>query len=66
MMVMGALAVLHRQQLRPRVGMAWLATPLAATAFARNARFVALAVAGGWFERVARIAANALLQAGQY
>jgi hypothetical protein len=45
--------------------MAWLATPLAATAFARDARFESLAVAGGWFGRVARVAADALPQAGQ-
>jgi len=32
-MIMGLLAAFHRQQLRPRTGMAWLATPLAANAF---------------------------------
>ncbi len=64
-MVMGALAALHRQQLRPRAGMAWLATPLAATAFPFQGRLESLAVAGGWLGRVARIAADALSQAGQ-
>ena len=32
--------------------MAWLATPLAATAFALQGRLESLAVAGGWFGRV--------------
>jgi hypothetical protein len=45
--------------------MAWLATPLAATAFPFQGRIESLAVAGGWFGRVARIAADALSQAGQ-
>ena len=62
---MGLLAAFHWQQLWPGSGMAWLATLLAATAFARDARFEALAVAGGWFGRVTRIAADALPQAGQ-
>ena len=64
-MIMGILAAFHWQQLWPNSWMAWLATPLAATAFARDAHFAALAVAGGWFGRVTRIAANALPQAGQ-
>ena len=59
------LAAFHWQQLWPNSWMAWLATPLAATAFARDAHFAALAVAGGWFGRVTRIAAGALPQAGQ-
>jgi hypothetical protein len=62
---MGLLAAFNGQLLWPGSGMAWLATPLAATAFSWNARFEALAVAGGWFGRVARIAADALPQAGQ-
>jgi hypothetical protein len=64
-MVMGALAALHRQQPRPRAWMAWLATPLAANAFAFQGRLESLAVAGGWFGRVARVAADALPKAGQ-
>ena len=62
---MGLLAAFHWQQLWPGSGMAWLATLLAATAFARDARIEALAVSGGWFGRVTRIAADALPQAGQ-
>jgi hypothetical protein len=45
--------------------MAWLATPLAATAFAFQRRLESLAVTGGWFGRVARVASDALPQAGQ-
>jgi hypothetical protein len=47
-MVMDALAALHRQQLRPRAGMAWLASALAATAFPFQGRLESLAVTGGW------------------
>lgn len=61
-MVMDALAALHRQQPRPRAGMAWLASPYAATAFALQGRLESLAVARGWFGRVA---ADAFPQAGQ-
>jgi len=64
-MIMGLLAAFHWQQLWPGSGMAWLATPLAVTAFAWCARIEALAVAGGWFGRVTRTAADALPQAGQ-
>ena len=42
--------------------MAWLATPLAATAFALQGRLESLAIAGGWFGRVAT---DAHPQAGQ-
>jgi hypothetical protein len=35
-MIMGLLAAFHWQQLWPGSWMAWLATPLAATAFARG------------------------------
>ena len=61
-MVMVALAAFHRQQPRPRAGMAWLASPLAATAFALQGRLESLAVAGGWFGRVA---ADAFPKVGQ-
>ena len=63
--VMGLLAAFHWRQLWPGSGMAWLATPVAATAFAQDARFETLAVAGGWFGRVTQIAADTLTQAGQ-
>jgi hypothetical protein len=46
--------------------MAWLATPVAATAFAFQGRLESLAVTGGWFGRIARVAAHALPQAGQF
>ncbi len=59
------LAAFHWQQHWPGSGMAWLATPLAATVFSRNACFEALALAGGGLGRVARIAADVLPQAGQ-
>lgn len=57
---------LHRQQHRASAGMARLAAPLAATAFATLGRLEPRPIAGGRFGRVAGAAADPLPQAGQF
>jgi len=57
---------LHRQQLRASAGMARLAAPLAATAFATLGRLKPRAIAGGRFGGIAGAAADPLPQVGQF
>jgi hypothetical protein len=57
---------LHRQQLRASAGMARLAAPLAATAFATLGRLKPRTIAGGRFGGIAGAAADPLPQVGQF